>query len=81
MDLTNMTGQVAGRMKVEARPTRHSLQMTHTAPTVLPEHHEPIPNLATRWRRAPERMDALLVAHPEMTKLAVACVINNGDPI
>lgn len=39
------------------------------------------PNLATCWQRAPERMNALLAAHPEMTKLAVGCVINNGDPI
>jgi hypothetical protein len=23
----------------------------------------------------------LLAAHPEMTKLGVGCVINNGDPI
>jgi hypothetical protein len=45
------------------------------------ERHEPMPNLATCWERAPERMNALLAAHPEMTKLAVGCVINNGDPI
>jgi hypothetical protein len=44
------------------------------------ERREPIPNLATCWERAPERMNALLAAHPEMTKLAVGCVINNGDP-
>ena len=45
------------------------------------ERHEPMPNLATCWQRAPERMNALLAAHPEMTKLAVGCVINNGHPI
>ena len=45
------------------------------------ERYEPMPNLATCWRRAPERMKALLAAHPEITKLAVRCVINNGDPI
>jgi hypothetical protein len=45
------------------------------------ERHEPMPNLATCWERAPGRMNALLAAHPEMTKLAVGCVINNGDPI
>jgi hypothetical protein len=27
------------------------------------ERHEPMPNLATCWRRAPERMNALLAAH------------------
>jgi len=26
-------------------------------------------------------MNALLAAHPEITNLAVGCVINNGDPI
>jgi hypothetical protein len=45
------------------------------------ERHEPMPNLATCWQLAPERMNALLAAHPEITKLAVGCVINNGDPI
>ena len=40
-----------------------------------------MPNLATCWQHAPERMNALLAAHPEITKLAVGCVINNGDPI
>jgi hypothetical protein len=44
------------------------------------ERRESMPNLATCWERAPERMNALLAAHPEMTKLAVGCVINNGDP-
>src|SRR6516162_1076902 len=39
------------------------------------ERHEPMPNLATCWERAPERMNALLAAHPEMTKLAVGCVM------
>jgi hypothetical protein len=42
---------------------------------------EPMPDLATCWQRAPERMKALLAAHPDMTKLAVGCVINKGDPI
>jgi hypothetical protein len=46
---------------------------------VVFERHEPMPNLALCWQRAPERMNALLAAHPEMTKLAVGCVINNGD--
>ena len=45
------------------------------------ERYEPMPNLATCWQRAPERMSALLAVHPEITKLAVGCVINNGDPI
>jgi hypothetical protein len=45
------------------------------------ERREPMPNLAMCWQRAPERMTALLTAHPEMTKLAVGCVISNGDPI
>jgi hypothetical protein len=45
------------------------------------ERHEPMPNLAMCWQRAPERMNALLAAHPEITKLAVGCVISNGDPI
>jgi hypothetical protein len=45
------------------------------------ERYEPMPDLATCWRRAPERMNALLAVHPEITKLAVGCVINNGDPI
>jgi hypothetical protein len=45
------------------------------------ERQEPMPDLITCWQRAPERMNALLAAHPEMTKLAVGCVINNGDPI
>jgi hypothetical protein len=45
------------------------------------ERYEPMPNLTTCWQRAPERMNALLAAHPEITKLAVGCVINNGDPI
>jgi hypothetical protein len=45
------------------------------------ERREPMPNLATCWQRAPERMNALLAAHPEITNLAVGCVINNGDPI
>jgi hypothetical protein len=38
------------------------------------ERHEPMPNLATCWQRAPERMNALLAAHPEITNLAVGCV-------
>jgi hypothetical protein len=42
---------------------------------------EPMPDLATCWQRAPERLSALLAAHPEMTKLSVGCVINKGDPI
>jgi hypothetical protein len=45
------------------------------------ERHEPMPNLATCWQRATGRMNALLAAHPEITKLAVGCVINSGDPI
>jgi hypothetical protein len=45
------------------------------------ERYEPMPDLATCWQRAPERMNALLAAHPEITKLAIGCVINNGDPI
>ena len=44
------------------------------------ERHEPMPDLATCWQQAPERMNALLAAHPEMTRLAVGCVINKGDP-
>ena len=40
-----------------------------------------MPDLATCWQRAPERMNALLAVHPEIIKLAVGCVINNGDPI
>src|SRR5580704_15291544 len=36
------------------------------------ERHEPMPNLATCWERAPERMNALLAAHPEMAKLLSA---------
>jgi hypothetical protein len=35
------------------------------------ERHEPMPNLATCWQRAPERMNALLAAHPEITQTPV----------
>ena len=45
------------------------------------ERYEPMPNLATCWQSAPERMNSLLAVHPEIIKLAVGCVINNGDPI
>ncbi len=45
------------------------------------ERYEPMPNLATCWQRPPERMSALLAVHPEITKLAVGCIVNNGDPI
>ena len=31
------------------------------------ERYEPMPDLATCWQRAPERMNALLAVHPEIT--------------
>jgi hypothetical protein len=45
------------------------------------QRQEPMSDLATCWQRAPERMNALLVAHPEMTRLVIGCVIDKGDPI
>jgi hypothetical protein len=66
---------------MEARPMMIAMLIAFTIGGQSFERHEPMPNLATCWQRAPERMNALLAVHPEITKLAVGCVINNGDPI